>query len=402
MRKGMHHVLFSSAALSPHPPSVFFLPHTTREMKKIAAGCFLAVAVALAAVASVQLISRVRLIAQTGPWSWSWALWTGVNALLGEWNTTSFETLSYSQLRCPVFLYVKGVLAHESHVLRKEQFAYVVGVGVPHGVPEQAWPLPRRRLQQALLGDDTPFAHVPSTWHTFGDMKAWSDPATSWVFFRDAVPGSLVVRASSTTGSCFLQAPSVLAHYLTWQGGADTGGTLDLIAFMQDHVSARDLWRFVYDHGQGSSLQVFADLAPRSRLLTRDPWFLLSLGASQKVTRLLDQHGPALVRYVGCWLFVCLFSLALACRAAIMIILVMCPCPTVLCRPMLDCLTPSSWCTWGSVTSRLLDPTACWWWGGDRKRAPAATTCDCWCRTGGTASSSLRWMWSIWRPEGRI
>jgi hypothetical protein len=262
---------------------------------------------------------------------------TRLAVLRSEWSQ-SLETFKLpdlqAQLRCLVFLYVKGVLACESPATRKEQFGHVVGLDTGSQSHNRSsltavmWPLPRQRLQHTLLGSrrDTPLVTVPPTWHSFealtrtAGLEAWGSPASSKVFFRDVVPDSLVVRAvelalttdskSSSTASCFLQAPSVLLHYLLHLRqnssglGAKSHATVDLTAYMQRNVSGHALWRFVYDDGGASSLhylEVLGGLTPRSDLQTRDPWFLSSPAASHEVVRLLDQHGPALVRWVDTW-----------------------------------------------------------------------------------------------------
>ncbi len=300
----------------------------------------------------LELWRRVRGVALKAQEEWGYEpsrLDTRLAVLRSEWRSQSLEKLSDPQLCCLVFLYVKGVLACESPATRKEQFGHVVGLDTgsesrnrldPSAV---VWPLPRQRLQHTLLGSrgDTPLVTVPSTWHSFealtrtAGLDSWGSPASSRVFFRDVVPDSLVVRAvelasrfatdskSSSTASCFLQAPSVLLHYLLHLRQNSSGleakshATLDLTAFMQRHVSGHALWRFVYDDGGASSLhylEVLGGLTPRSDLLTRDPWFLSTFGASHEVVRLLDRHGPALVRWVdtsrwsgmrGCFLCAC-------------------------------------------------------------------------------------------------
>jgi hypothetical protein len=131
-----------------------------------------------------------------------------------------------------------------------------------------------------------------SEWHSF---------ATSWVFFRDVVPDSLVQHHHHQLyGLCSLQAPAVVLHYAMCKvSGEGNHRMIDLTAFMLRHMTPDEIWTYVSQGTGGSSIEFLKTLSGvESRSIVtmcNEKMMRGGAAAAAAVANRLIEHGPALI-----------------------------------------------------------------------------------------------------------
>ena len=205
---------------------------------------------------------------------------------------------SDAQVKGLTLLYVKDCLADESQETRVVRFRDALGIS---DCPANAERWSRLRHLVESPHDVVMASAEGAGWQTFEEfcaipeMASWNAEAAV-VFFK--VPpgtGSPLVQRHQKCGSCFEQAPVVMARYVFWRNsaGAADHAQVDLTALMLRCRTAAELWAFVDADAGGSSLQSLPYLTGLSgddvvtiqkRKLTPD-----------RLVKYYDRYGPGLI-----------------------------------------------------------------------------------------------------------
>lgn len=250
--------------------------------------------------------------------------------LQSEWADDGSVTPPRSKLRpvnhtALVFLHMKDLMAEEKDDDRVIAFRkLVLGPGPrPVSDPPRWWPTLFKRHERLMSliyydSDVTWEGPVPppdimrgiQLWEDFVTVHPeWSGSGSesrSVVFFRDTCPGSIRQRALLQTQihgtCCYMQAPSVLVHYLCClyykrQGhNAVPTGTptmSDLTKFKLRYLNSRTLWDLIHE-GIGKHSTTFLQQLCEGDKINTTELSLRRLTAAN-IVRNLTEYGPALV-----------------------------------------------------------------------------------------------------------
>lgn len=252
------------------------------------------------------------------------------------------SALSESQHTALLFLHVKDLMADEIDMIRRSAFREVVlGPGPSPSSPGSPGPsLESRRwstgnnrhlrLQHLIRTDRDLTWEGPHAGPAPQDLRGiqlweqflavhpeWRAPGAT-VFFEDTCPGSLKQRAQ-IHGTCHMQAPNVLVHYLCCKyyknagrrggwcrlccthsenegAGAVPAGTptmTDLTKLKLRHVQPVALWNFIHADNGGSASQFLEQLCATPDFSTTE--LNRSCLKEGVIVRNLTEYGPALV-----------------------------------------------------------------------------------------------------------
>ena len=269
---------------------------------------------------------------------WPWSRWRRRGLMISRGATQ----LTPSQIKGLVLLYVKGCLPVETDTREYRTVSFRCAIGMAGTAKSEAQWFRLRHLvehandnvvsvvigaapQEVHVGiegdgkhgdeawgaDSSPTSLKPK-WQSFDDfcgirsphsMAPWAAPdAHDTVFFRK-YEGSLAQRRQ-VFGSCFEQAPVVMALYVFWKHNVAAGvapghAQVDLTAFLLRCRSAAELWAFVDSDSGGHSLESLPQLTglSESDIITLNSTHLRRYRASvaDEVMRYFDEYGPGLI-----------------------------------------------------------------------------------------------------------
>jgi hypothetical protein len=222
-----------------------------------------------------------------------------------------------------LFLHMKDLMADEYDADRVAAFRKVVlGPGPRPPSPSPKWWLTAFKRHQRLMhlihldrdvtwegplaGPAPPGMRGIQLWEDFvAHHPEWTAPGGvgAIVFFHHTCPGSLRQRAQ-IHGTCYMQAPNVLVHYLCClhyksEGpgdGAVPAGTptmTDLTKLKLRHYDPVGLWNFIHDDSGRSAVEFLEQLCASPDFDTTE--LSGSRLTADNIVRNLTKYGPALV-----------------------------------------------------------------------------------------------------------
>ncbi len=223
-----------------------------------------------------------------------------------EWPESSVCTLDNNQRRTLLFLYLKRVLAPTTRLMRQASFSEALGIHDASDDESKQHVLDCSKRLMHLLKRSNDLVHdvLPPSWQSFASFMTgseWHSFATSWVFFRDVVPDSLVQHHHHQLyGLCSLQAPAVVLHYAMCKvSGEGNHRMIDLTAFMLRHMTPDEIWTYVSQGTGGSSIEFLKTLSGvESRSIVtmcNEKMMRGGAAAAAAVANRLIEHGPALI-----------------------------------------------------------------------------------------------------------
>jgi hypothetical protein len=229
-----------------------------------------------------------------------------------EWPLPSRSELTVAQHTALLFLHLKNLgsdLDDEERPLRFKvlvlgpQRARYVGNDVGY---TRALGAHKRLLNLVTWSEDLTWDGVGTppeplagfqTWASFlaGAGKVWSE-AGSFLCFRE----DTVKQRAQIHGTCFMQAPNVLVHYLVckYLGRAplDEATMVDLTKAKLRHVEALDLWKFIVDDSGGYAEDFLRELCDDRCLALHH--LTHSQLTDTSIVKALDTWGPGLISSV--------------------------------------------------------------------------------------------------------